>query len=50
MKTQLDCPCGQHIVGENEDDLVEKALAHLREAHPELADTYSRDQILFVAY
>jgi predicted small metal-binding protein len=48
MKTQLDCPCGEHIVGENEDDLVEKVKQHLVESHP--SHEYTREQILFMAY
>lgn len=47
---RLRCPCGETIEGENEDDLVAKANAHLTEAHPQLAGTYSRDEILFMAY
>jgi len=50
MKTRLQCPCGELIVGEDEDDLVEKAMEHLREKHPELANEYSREHILFIAY
>jgi hypothetical protein len=48
MKTRLDCPCGEVIVAEDEDALVEAAQAHLREKHPDLE--YSRDEILFIAY
>jgi predicted small metal-binding protein len=48
MKTTIQCPCGETIVGEDEDDLVEKTQAHLREAHPQL--DYTREQILFMAY
>ncbi len=48
MKTHLNCPCGESIKGENEDDLVEKAQAHLSEAHP--GREYDRDAILFMAY
>jgi hypothetical protein len=48
MKRTLDCPCGERIRGENEDDLVEKAQAHLAERHPDLE--YSRDEILFMAF
>jgi predicted small metal-binding protein len=44
---QLACPCGEFIEGADEDDLVEKAQAHLREAHP--GRTYTREQILFMA-
>ena len=36
MKTRLSCPCGEFIQGQDEDDLVEKAFAHLREKHPEI--------------
>jgi predicted small metal-binding protein len=50
MKTTLACPCGQIIRGENEDDLVEKSFAHLREKHPDMADEYEREHILFMAY
>ena len=48
MKKRMSCPCGEYIVGENEDDLVEKALRHLAERHPHLE--YGRDEILFMAY
>lgn len=48
MKTMLDCPCGERIQGENEDDLVEKVQAHLKEAHPD--HEYTREQILMIAY
>jgi hypothetical protein len=47
MKTRLTCPCGQQIVGSDEDDLVARAQAHLAEAHPFLE--YDREQILFIA-
>jgi predicted small metal-binding protein len=50
MKTTLQCPCGETITAETEDELVEKAQEHLREKHPELADHYTREHILFMAY
>jgi hypothetical protein len=46
----LRCPCGVLIEGETEDELVEHVRAHLRERHPELADAYTREQILFMAF
>jgi predicted small metal-binding protein len=49
-KRNLVCPCGKFIQGKDEDDLVVKALEHLREEHPELADSYSREDILLIAY
>jgi hypothetical protein len=49
LKTTLRCPCGELIQGRDEDDLVEKAMAHLRDRHPDLADVYEREHILFMA-
>jgi predicted small metal-binding protein len=50
VKTRLTCPCGEFIEGKNEDDLVQKAFDHLRERHPDLADEYGREHILFMAF
>jgi predicted small metal-binding protein len=48
MKQRLNCPCGEKIQAENEDELVEKTQAHLAEVHPD--HSYTRDEILFIAY
>ena len=45
----LDCPCGQVLTGDTEDDIVEVAFAHLREQHPDMADGYEREHVLFMA-
>jgi hypothetical protein len=47
MKTRLACPCGEQIVGIDEDDLVARTQEHLADAHPFLE--YDREQILFIA-
>jgi hypothetical protein len=47
MKTIVDCPCGEHIVGGDEDDLVAKVQQHLAEKHP--GREYTREQILMMA-
>jgi hypothetical protein len=47
MKTMLNCPCGEFIQGENEDELVDMTRAHLADAHPGM--DYGRDEILFLA-
>ena len=47
MKTTVDCPCGEQIVGTTEDELVERTNAHLEENHP--GHEYTREQILFIA-
>lgn len=46
----LRCPCGLELTGTSEDELVTTANEHLREAHPRLAGSYSRDDILALAY
>lgn len=47
MKTRLNCPCGEYIVGTDEDDLVAKVQAHLAAEHP--GREYDRESILFMA-
>ena len=47
MKTMLNCPCGEFVQGDDEDDLVEKTQAHLAADHPGME--YGRDEILFIA-
>lgn len=45
----LDCPCGATLTGSTEDEIVEVSFAHLREKHPDMADEYAREHILFMA-
>jgi predicted small metal-binding protein len=45
----LRCPCGMTLTGDTEDEIVEVAFAHLREQHPDMADDYEREHILFMA-
>jgi hypothetical protein len=47
MEMYLNCPCGEVIEAEDEDDLVAKAQAHLEQVHP--GRVYTREQILFMA-
>lgn len=47
MKTRLTCPCGEVVKGQDEDELVERAQAHLADAHP--GREYDREMILFMA-
>jgi predicted small metal-binding protein len=49
-KIRLHCPCGEMIVADSEDELVEKANDHLNREHPDLAGTYTREQILTLAF
>jgi len=39
--------CGKHVVGENDEDLVQQVLDHAREVHPEmnLAEEQARELV-----
>jgi hypothetical protein len=45
----LRCPCGTALSGATEDEIVDVSFAHLREAHPDMAEDYEREHILFMA-
>ena len=45
----LRCPCGTALTGSSEDEIVDVSFAHLRETHPDMADEYQREHILFMA-
>ena len=45
----LQCPRGELLRGEDEDDLVEKVNRHLADVHPDLAGKYTREDILSMA-
>jgi predicted small metal-binding protein len=49
-KIRLQCPCGELLVADSEDELVDLANAHLEKEHPEMAGSYTRDQILVMSY
>ena len=46
---RLTCPCGTMLSGDTEDELVDVAFAHLRAEHPDLAEEYEREHILFMS-
>lgn len=46
---QLRCPCGESLIGDSEDEIVAVSFAHLRETHPDLAEEYEREHILFMS-
>ena len=33
---ELHCMCGNHVVGDNDEDLVRQVLDHAHEVHPEM--------------
>jgi predicted small metal-binding protein len=46
MARVINCECGQRIRGETDDEVIAKAEEHIREDHPELVGTLSRDDLL----
>jgi predicted small metal-binding protein len=46
MPKTINCVCGYRFFADTDDELWEKAQAHLRDAHPELVGKVSRDDIL----
>ena len=45
----LVCPCGERLAADSEDGIVELSFAHLADKHPDMADAYEREHILFMA-
>jgi predicted small metal-binding protein len=46
---KIDCPCGETVRGETDDEVVANAEAHMRDKHPEMVGTMSREQLLGMA-
>jgi hypothetical protein len=42
----MQCPCGQQITGETDEQFVANVQDHINENHPELAGKYTDEQIL----
>jgi predicted small metal-binding protein len=49
MPKQVNCPCGETVQGNTDDELVSNVEAHMQDKHPDLVGTMSRDQILEMA-
>ena len=47
MKTRIQCPCGETLVGQDQDSLVELTNAHLNDQHD--CRTSDREMILMMA-
>jgi predicted small metal-binding protein len=47
---EINCPCGQTVRGDDDDQLVVNTEEHVREKHPEMVGTKSREEILAMAH
>ena len=50
MTLVVHCECGANVSGETEDEVVDAVQAHKAEAHPEIQEEWSREQILEMAH
>jgi predicted small metal-binding protein len=50
MAKQVDCPCGATMRGDTDDELVTNVEQHVRENHPDMVDTMTRDKIMEMAH
>jgi predicted small metal-binding protein len=49
MAMKVDCPCGETVRGETEDELVTNVETHISDKHPDMVGTMSREQIVGMA-
>jgi len=49
MAQKVECPCGETVRGESDDELVSNVETHIQDNHPDLVGTMSREQILGMA-
>ncbi len=49
MAYVINCDCGYTVRGEDEDEVVAGAEAHIQDAHPDMVGKMSRDDILAMA-
>jgi predicted small metal-binding protein len=45
MARQIKCECGYVARAATDDDVIELIVRHVRSAHPEVADTETREEI-----
>jgi predicted small metal-binding protein len=45
----INCECGEAIRADSDDELVAKVERHIRESHPDLVGSTSREDILAMA-
>lgn len=49
MAKKIDCPCGYTVRADSDDELIANAEEHMRDKHPEMVGTMSREQLLGMA-
>ncbi len=49
MAKVVNCPCGETVRGETDDELVANVEAHVRSDHPEMVGKMTREDVLGMA-
>jgi uncharacterized protein DUF1059 len=49
MTKVINCPCGESVTAETDDELVSGVEEHVQAKHPDMVGTMSREQILGMA-
>lgn len=50
MAKEVNCPCGATMRGDTDDELVMNVEQHVRENHPDMVGTMTRDKIMEMAH
>lgn len=46
MTKVINCECGMTVRGESDDEVVTNAMEHVREQHPDMEGSITREQLL----
>ncbi len=49
MARVINCQCGYQVRGESDEELLAAAHSHIDEAHPEMKDQVTDEQLLSMA-
>jgi predicted small metal-binding protein len=50
MAKEVNCPCGATLRGDTDDELVTNVQDHVRQDHPDMVDSMTRDKIMEMAH
>jgi predicted small metal-binding protein len=50
MAKEVNCPCGVTLRGDTDDELVTNVQDHVRQDHPDMVDSMTRDKIMEMAH
>jgi predicted small metal-binding protein len=45
MARKIDCPCGETVRGETDDEVLDNAEQHVRDVHPDMTEQFTRETL-----